>query len=89
MMTSHQEDLEFAESLAKVVRAGLGATQMSGIQNILESIAREIRAFGCVLWEAAPGSVFTPEKREGAFFSLASIAYSLRLLKELDKLCVD
>ena len=70
-MTSHQEDLEFAESLAKVVRAGLGATQMSGIQNILESISREIRAFGCVLWEAAPGSVFTPEKREGAFFSLA------------------
>jgi signal transduction histidine kinase/GAF domain-containing protein len=71
MMASHREDLEFAESLARVVRAGLGATQMSGIQNILESIAREIRAFGCVLWEASPGSSLTPIKREGEFFSLA------------------
>jgi signal transduction histidine kinase/GAF domain-containing protein len=71
MMVFHGEDLEFAESLARVVRAGLGATEMSGIQNILESIAREIPAFGCVLWEASPGSTFSPDKREGGFFSLA------------------
>ena len=43
-MAPHRKDIEYAESLAKVVRAGLGATQMSGIQNILESISREIRA---------------------------------------------
>ncbi len=71
MMASHQENLELAESLARVVQSGLGASQMSGIQNILESIAREIRAFGCVLWEASAGSVFTPVKGEGGFFSLA------------------
>jgi len=70
-MAPHRKDIEYAESLAKVVRAGLGATQMSGIQNILESISREIRAFGCVLWEASTGSIFAPGKREGGFFSLA------------------
>ena len=65
------EEMEYAESLAAVVRAGLGATQISGIQDILERIAREFGAFGCVLWEASPGSAITPERREGNFFALA------------------
>lgn len=69
-MAAH-EDMDYADALAAIVSAGLGATQMSGIQNILESIAQQFHCYGCVLWEASPGTILTPKKSEGGFFALA------------------
>ncbi|HEY4364217.1 MAG TPA: GAF domain-containing sensor histidine kinase [Bryobacteraceae bacterium] len=66
-----ENETKWAQSMVAVVQTGLAATQMSGIQDILKSVASEFSAFGCVLWEASPGSILTPQRREGSFFALA------------------
>jgi GAF domain-containing protein len=51
-----------ADALAQTNRAGLSA--------ILKNIARAVDAYGCVLWEVAPGSDFDADPPHGHLFVL-------------------
>lgn len=70
-MAAASQVVEYAESLASLVRAGLNATELSGIQDLLKTIVREFGAFGGALWECYPDSILTPQVRKGGFFALA------------------
>ena len=67
-----REGMEYADSLATIVRAALAASRMSGIQDILQGIARQFECFGCVLWEASPtGTIASQNTQLGSLFAMA------------------
>jgi GAF domain-containing protein len=56
--------------LTTFVSLALAQNSRSGLTEILKSIARAVNAYGCVLWEVAPGSNFDAEPPRGHLFVL-------------------
>jgi signal transduction histidine kinase len=54
---------------ANLVLTALGQHERSGISEMLKCIANEVGAYGCILWQVAPGSDF--DTKQGHLFVLA------------------
>jgi len=59
-----------AAVLADLVSLALKQTGRSALSTILRQVAQSVNAYGCVLWEAAPGSNFDADPPQGRLFVL-------------------
>ncbi len=58
-------------ALLDLVDTALDQSKLSGICELLRSIAQSLRAYGCFLWEVAPGSDLESRPPSGFLFVLA------------------
>lgn len=57
--------------VAELVTMALNQDSLSGLSEMLKTIALSVNADGCILWEARPGSDFNSSPPKGHFFILA------------------
>ncbi len=58
--------------IAELVRKALDADKKGGLDAMLRYIVESFQAYGCILWELAPGSDLEAEPPDGRLFVLAS-----------------
>jgi signal transduction histidine kinase len=59
------------DHLMTLVSTALRQGELSGLSEMLKCIAEAVRAYGCILWEVAPGANLESEPPEGRLFVLA------------------
>lgn len=57
--------------LAELVSSALSQSKLSGLSTMLSSIARAVNAYGCILWQVAPGADLEAAPPTGYLFVLA------------------
>ncbi len=57
--------------LLQLVSTALKQDQLSGLSEMLKSIAEAVNACGCILWEVAPGANLEVQRPSGRLFVLA------------------
>ena len=82
MTPTSGQAIALAHSLEQVTLMGLRARTLSGISDILTSIATELNAFGCVLWEASRDLDYS--QSEGSFYALAQYFRNKAVWREHD-----
>jgi signal transduction histidine kinase len=70
--------------LIGLVTEALQQDRLSGLSQVLMSIARTVDAYGCILWEAWPDSVFDPTAPSGRLSVLAESFADGRICALLD-----
>jgi signal transduction histidine kinase len=65
------QDVEANAHVTGLVSTALKQNDLSGLSEMLRSIAEAVEADGCILWELAPGSDLESEPPRGHFFILA------------------
>ncbi len=71
MAKSAQEPIQPDDYLAEVVLTAFGQGELSGLSEILKRISEAVHAYGCIIWEVAPGSNLESEPLKGRLFVLA------------------
>lgn len=64
------EDIE--HSISSLVITALGQSKLSGLSEMLKSIALSMNAFGAILWQVVPGTDLNKEPLDGYLFVLAN-----------------
>jgi signal transduction histidine kinase len=59
-------------SISSLVSTALGQSNLSGLSEMLKSVALSMKAFGAILWQVVPGTDLTQEPCDGYLFVLAS-----------------
>jgi signal transduction histidine kinase len=57
--------------VADIVSTALKQRKLSGLSEMLERIAEALKAFGCIIWQVAPGASLDPQELRGHMFVLA------------------
>src|SRR6266404_3149686 len=71
MCASEVKREEDSRALIDLVLASLALDQLGGLSEILKRIAQSVDAYGCILWEVAPGSDLEASPPTGHLFVLA------------------
>jgi signal transduction histidine kinase len=70
-MNTQPISVQASERLMTLVETALSQDKLSGISEMLRSIAEALDACGCILWEVAPGSKIDETPPSGHLFVLA------------------
>ena len=65
------EQLQTDDYLMEVVSTALGEEALSGLSEMLKCISKAVDAYGCILWEVAPGARLEGPNPEGRLYVLA------------------
>lgn len=65
------EQIETDDYLMEVVSKALREEALSGLSKMLECISKAVDAYGCILWEVAPGAKLEGPNPEGRLYVLA------------------
>lgn len=66
-----EEQTQPKDHLMALVSTALGQEELSGLSRMLKCIAKAVGAYGCILWELAPGANLESDPPEGRLFVLA------------------
>ncbi|HEV7892636.1 MAG TPA: GAF domain-containing protein [Pyrinomonadaceae bacterium] len=71
MAKSVQEYADADDYLMEVTSTALSQGELSGLSEMLKRIAEAVQAYGCILWEVAPGTKLESDPPEGHLYVLA------------------